>query len=385
MEIYSRKGGKDSASSSNVLDEAMRLDGACPHVRNPSPPELVFGMPLDALRALHDSRAEACQVTSKNGNKRKIRTTQNTLATAVMSFPVELTKADPTALGDWEQRSVAWLRAEYGDRLKTVVRHTDEKHPHLHAYLLDDGPEMRAASLHPGYEAKAAATAAGKDNKSSDRAFRDAMREWQDRYFQQVGLPCGLARIGPGRRRLTREQWRMETTAHKAVRTAVRARSHLKGKADAFVEKTKADAEAAAKAIAAAAKADADRIIASAEADARETRGAAHRALSEAREALDRVKAVGGRAAALWSAAKGYWAGERGRIEQSIQQAADAARGPLEADLSKTRAALQEERQKTKALKDSLRDVAADLQVTRHELRRLQGADEPPRPGRRPK
>ena len=41
-------------------------------------------------------------------------------------------------------------------------------------------------------------------NKMGDRAYRAAMRGWQDRYWESVGLPCGQTRLGPGRRRLTR-------------------------------------------------------------------------------------------------------------------------------------------------------------------------------------
>lgn len=378
-EVHSRKGGK-SGSTSYVLDEAQRLPGACPHVAKPSPPELIWGISIEALRALHDQKCDTCLVTSKNGSVRKIRSTQNTLASVVTSFPEEYSKADPQALREWESRTVAWLKAEYGDSLKTVVRHVDEKHPHLHAYLLDEGPEMRASSLHPGYEAKAAAIAAGEDNKGGDRAYRDAMRKWQDRYWQAVGLPCGLARIGPGGRRLTREQWHKERDAQRAVRTAIRAKSHLKKQADGFVEKTKAEANAVKE----AALAEADRIRARASADALRTRGIAHRTLQEAQEVLRRAQAAGSRVAALWTAARGYLSGEKEKVAEAIEHAAEAATAPLKAELSSTKEKLKEERQKSKNLRECLTAATSELGEQRRMLQKLTKDHGPSARGPRP-
>lgn len=376
-EIHSRKGGK-AGSVSYVLDEAQRVDGACPHVDSPAPPELVHGMPLDELRKLHDDRADACRVTLENGKTRRLRSTQNTLCTVVTSFPEALATADPSAVKDWERRTIAWLKAEYGVALKTVVRHVDEKHPHLHAYLLDDGPEMRASSLHPGYAAKAAAMAAGGDNKAGDRAYRDAMREWQDRYWQAVGLPCGLARLGPGRRRLTRQQWQEEQTAANAVALARRAEAYFKTRGREHVERAKAEAVAVAeRAKAEAAEAEAMRAAA-----AKELRQA-RTVRQQAEAALIATRNVGTRLAAAWSAAQGWWTGERAKTAKAIQEATEAARAPLEAQLSETREKLQHERQARKSLQESNRALAGELSAACRELNALQ--PENPRPHRGPR
>lgn len=148
----------------------------------------------------------------------------------VLSHPylweeVRANSAQAAEIEVWEQRSITWLRAKYGDQLLSVVRHTDEAHPHLHAFLLPDDPEMRAKSLHPGHtakaEARAKAEAEGLDakasNKLGDRAYCEALRAWQDDYFEAVGAPCGLTRLGPGRRRLTRGQWQAEKAASRAA------------------------------------------------------------------------------------------------------------------------------------------------------------------------
>lgn len=307
LEIHSRKGGK-SGSTSSILDEAERVPGASPHVPNPAPPEVVYGMTIEELRHLHDRRAEACHVTQSNGRTRKIRSTQNTLATVVMSFPDELATADPAAVKDWERLNVAWLKAEYGERLKTVVRHVDEGHPHLHAYLLDDGPEMRASSLHPGFEAKAAALAAGATNKAGDRAYRDAMRLWQDRYWEAVGLPCGLARIGPARRRLTRRGWRDEQDAVKAVATARKAAQDLKGRGAAYIDRTRREAAE----ITATARAQA--------AQALKDHQAAATALQAAERSLRTSRTLGGRLGALWAAARAAISGRDQALERKVRE-----------------------------------------------------------------
>lgn len=366
-EIHSRAGGK-TGGTDYVFDEAQRVAGASPHVKKPAPPELVHGMPLDELRALHDERAAACQVTMKNGKTRRIRSTQNTLVTVVTSFPEELAKADPSAVKDWEKRCVAWLQAEYGDRLKTVVRHIDERHPHLHAYILDDGPEMRAAALHPGFAAQDEAKASGEDGAAARRAYKAAMRQWQDRYWEQVGLPCGMARIGPGRRRLSREAWHAETTAARSVAIARKTASRIKGRGDEFIAETKAKAER----ITARAMSQADAITAAAENDRKEARTARR----SAEAALSTAQALGTRLGAFWGAARGWWVGQAKRIAEEREAAVQAARSPLEAQLSDTRGALGKAIQDGKNLKATNRDLVADLQDARRELQQLRPPDD---------
>jgi len=322
-------------------------------------------MSAEELRMLHDSRAEACQVTLQNGRVRKIRTDQNTLATVVLSFPAELASADPEAVKDWERRSVAWLRKEFGDSLCSVVRHVDEKHPHLHGFLLDVGPEMRAMSLHPGHVAKTSAIAAGDDNKGGDRAYRQAMREWQDRYWRDVGLACGLARLGPGRRRLSRQEWRQEQSAHRAVRTAVKVRQKLQGQAAAFVAKTRTEAEATAAEIvsraektAAIAKAQADASAADARQtwhEARKEREKALRARQEAQRVLRKVETIGATVGAAWTAVRGWISGRDRKIEERIRSEEAAARRPIEERL----AALQDVYGNRKKLDAEIKDLVA--------------------------
>jgi hypothetical protein len=52
------------------------------------------------------------------------------------------------------------------------------------------------------------------------------MRACQHAFHQAVGIPAGLSRLGPGRRRLTRAQWHAEKSAASAAAQAIEA-AHL--------------------------------------------------------------------------------------------------------------------------------------------------------------
>lgn len=222
LEAYSRKAlikknDKESKahkwSTREVFAEASREAGSCSHVANPSPPVLVFGQSLEATEQEHDARCSVAVDTMKNGKTRKIRETQNTLLTVVLSHPDADYSAD---VQEWERLSVDWLRQQYGDQLKTVIRHDDESHQHLHVYIIPD--DLRAISLHPGEQSKQQAKEEGKDKKQQNNAYKSGFRDWQNSYWQNVGMPCGLARIGPGKRRLSREAWKAEQQQSEALR-----------------------------------------------------------------------------------------------------------------------------------------------------------------------
>ena len=221
LNVYSRKADKTGVNTDFVFGEVMRVAGCCDHVEHPQPPVLVYGMDVPALKTLHDGMAGVATSTNAKGQRRGIRKDQKTLATIILSHPGDQPGIAP--VGEWQERSIRWLKDKYGDDLKTVVRHDDEAHPHLHAYLLPQDAEMRAASFHPGMKAKAAVTRRGasiEENRAGDKAYRQAMREWQDDYHQAVGVPCGLLRIGPSRRRLSRADYMNEKQQAQRVREA---------------------------------------------------------------------------------------------------------------------------------------------------------------------
>lgn len=272
----SGKVGKQRLTTREVFAEAKREPEASHHVENPRTPTAVYGMDLAELEALHDDLANAAMSTMANGKSRKIRSTQNTLLAGVISFPEG---------ADYElaqRESVKWLQSEYGERLKTVVRHDDESHVHLHFYALSHDPEMKAALLHPGAQAKEQTMKEGGDNKEGDRAYRAAMRQLQDRYYDDVGIRCGFTRIGPGKRRLTREGYQAEKQHAQVVK-----KLFDKGE-DLLVSTSEAEmAKAAAEAKAQAALKAADEAIARREA----TEAWVKKTKSDGRAYIERTKA----------------------------------------------------------------------------------------------
>jgi hypothetical protein len=91
FDIYARqcpaKSRKEGRTAAEVLDENERKPGNMPHVKRPHAPKLLYGVSIDEVRKMHDE-VENATTTLKNGKTRKIRKTQNTLATCIMSYPV---------------------------------------------------------------------------------------------------------------------------------------------------------------------------------------------------------------------------------------------------------------------------------------------------------
>lgn len=353
LEVFSRK-GRNGRGVDFVLAEAERRPDASLHVAAPLPPEIVFGMGLEEVRRLHDERAAVATTATTAGKSRRIRKDQNTLVTVVASHPatMEQARADPalaSAVGDWEMRTVEWLRGQYGPALASVVRHTDESHPHLHAFILPGEPGMRASRLHPGQEAKSGIVAAGpydgEDgkalNRRGDAAYRASMRAWQDSYWREVGLPCGLTRLGPGRRRLTRDEWQAEKVQAQAVRVARERVEALAASGTALVTRARGEAALAvqqARAEAAEIQADAVarqqaalRLHDAAEARLRKSRSILSRARCEGERILGAARSEAGRLRAIGTRIRSLWDGLRrsvveARIREAVAGEVEAAR-----------------------------------------------------------
>lgn len=273
LESWSRKPDSKGRSTDFIFDEASRKPIASVHVADPKPPTVIYGLGIDEVRQMHDTAAAAAMTPGARGKLRKLDSKQKTLHTVVASHPytVEEVRADKkkaAEVRDWERRTVAWLKQQYGPALKSVIRHTDEKQWHVHAYVLPtNDPQMRAGVYHPGAIAKKAVKAAGRRdgedgkalNKRADVAYKAAMRDWQDSYHETVAVPCGLTRLGPARRRLTREEWKAEQAQARALQNAVDRAKAVKRQGQAYIDQTRADA-AAIKADAARVKASTDRL-----------------------------------------------------------------------------------------------------------------------------
>ncbi|MXN44649.1 hypothetical protein GR138_05575 [Shinella kummerowiae] len=256
LDSFSRKPDAQGRGTDFIFAEASRKPNASVHVSNPSPPVLVHGVGVETVQELHDSAVASATVEVKGGKSRKIRQDQKTVHTVVASHPYTMDeiRADPTKrreAEEWERRTVAWLRDQYGDDLKSVIRHEDESHWHIHAYILPlSDPALKAARYHPGMTAKRAVMdagpIAGEDQKAlgkrADAQYKTAMRQWQDSYHEAVAIPSGLTRLGPQRRRLSRDEWQREQVQAKALQKTVQRARKVKADGEAYIGRTKADA-----------------------------------------------------------------------------------------------------------------------------------------------
>ena len=91
---------------------------------------------------------------------------------------------------------MAWLREQYGERLRSVVEHTDEAHPHLHFYAVLPAGE-RFEVLHPGRQAASEKARQGAKKGAQNAAYKQAMVGWQDGFQRAVAAHFGLTRRGP--------------------------------------------------------------------------------------------------------------------------------------------------------------------------------------------
>lgn len=221
VRTYSIKTG-----GAGIAAEAGRKPDHCRHVDEPQPPVVLVGTTPDQAWAEIERRHAEAQVivqTKAGPRPRRLRSDENVLLAAVASYPTptaELDQQDPGFL-DWQRRTLAQLEREHGPALSAVL-HLDESHPHIH-YLTAPDLEagQRMADIHPGERAKR--DAGGREGKKTakDAAYKAAMRGYQDRYHQAVGIHHGMARLGPRRLRLTRDEWKARQAEAQRIASAL--------------------------------------------------------------------------------------------------------------------------------------------------------------------
>ena len=174
-------------SMSEIAAEAERHPDAIPHIENPKPPILLFGvMPSVVVK-----EAEEWAKTAKDAIGRKLRIDGMCMDAGVVSFPADRIDEWPA----YRDEAIEWLKKKYGDNLKSIVEHTDEPYPHFHFYVVPKKGE-KFESIHEGY---AAMNAVPKDAPRIDRkhAFGVAMKGWQDEVYLAFGMKYGLVRDRP--------------------------------------------------------------------------------------------------------------------------------------------------------------------------------------------
>lgn len=228
VESYARSVRK-GATASDIAKEAERHPDHVAHIIKagftPQTPTYVYGCtPSEAVERAH-SWAE--QAKDKSG--RRLRSDAPVILSGVISYP-----RDGEEWFSFKRAAVRWLKKHYGDNLVSIVEHQDEKHPHLHFYVIPS-PGQTFDDLHPARAASADAKRAGKSKTYQLRAFADVMRDFQDRVYNELCRDFCLARIGPRRQRFKRSEWQAQQAALRTEVNAERAaRAEISEKAKAL-------------------------------------------------------------------------------------------------------------------------------------------------------
>lgn len=232
-------------SALDLLMEALRQDGHIPHVKAPKPPGILYACSNevrdDPLKVA--DLAEAWADSRKAVTGRAHQKNSPIMASTVISLPKEM-------IDEWPQfrdASLQWLKKKYGGRLKLVVEHLDEENPHAHAYLIPlhgidkDGLSFSEpfGEVHEGYgeSRKTRRVAIEKTGSSAGaktgKAFVDAMKEYQDKFYKDVARHFNLTRLGPQKAK----QNHTEAVRQRDIRKAEEARLEAeKMKEKAFEE-----------------------------------------------------------------------------------------------------------------------------------------------------
>tara|TARA_R110000737_G_scaffold335362_1_gene354114 strand:- start:9177 stop:10001 length:825 start_codon:yes stop_codon:yes gene_type:complete len=208
VETYCDKPRKNSLrpSAEAVARECQRLENSFPHIKNPLPPELIYGIqPLDALNEVR-SNLKNC----KDPIGRKIRSDAQIIAFGVASIKIESTPEnwESEEVKKWVKDTITFLEHRFGSSFVSATTHKEEQFCHLHFGSIPKVGEnglLDLTSFHPGLAAQRSVTT--KTKKAKYFAYKEAMRTFQDEYFEAVGIKNGLLRHGPRRRRLSRKEW----------------------------------------------------------------------------------------------------------------------------------------------------------------------------------
>lgn len=212
-------------SALDLLCEAMRVDGYIPHVKNPKPPQILYAC-NDEIRKnplkvadLADAWAQSVKAVTGRAHQRN----SPVMAGVVFSLPKEMIDEWPA----FRDASIKWMKEKYGERLKLVIGHEDEENPHAHCYLISnfgvdaDGKPFSEpfGAVHEGYAESRSArrkaieklgnNAVTKNGKGYTKgattrsAFKDAMMDYQDRFYYDVARHFNLTRLGPQMKKLS--------------------------------------------------------------------------------------------------------------------------------------------------------------------------------------
>jgi hypothetical protein len=239
LELYSRIGaiqqsGGRKTSIDGVSKEALRYDGFTDHIiadgYEPVPPTILYSQDNKTLEE-HCDDILTQVATEKDNLGRRIKTDKNILLAGVISYPKprladNWTEDDRQNFELFKETSIEFIKKKWGDNLLCILEHTDEQYPHFHFYVTNKNRVASTPELHPGFaenirlEQKAKAEGKPVVKKEQVAAYKEAMRVFQDEFFNEVGIYCGFDRLGPSRQRMNRTEWKERKRATKLLAKA---------------------------------------------------------------------------------------------------------------------------------------------------------------------
>lgn len=238
--------GERRLSIDEIAAEAARLPGNHPHIVEPHPPILRYGIAPDDVpayvRAKFDEAQKATRARkaamprgTRSKGPRGPRKDAHALLTIVSSYPVPwMNENGGPSLQDpierasydaWVQQTTVQMQMvaeRQGLKLLCVVEHTDERFGHLHGLFVSENGNPDVRALHPGHAAARAVKSllgeeTGDTKARGNTAYKAAMVSFQDDWHEFVSCDYALERLGPARERRTRE-------AHREIERTRRAR-----------------------------------------------------------------------------------------------------------------------------------------------------------------
>lgn len=223
-----------------VLMEGGREIGNAPHVLSPTEPTLLYGMaPRELAGELaHDFR------NARDKRGQRLHPDTQILLGGFASYPIppgemwDIPGAESTYF-EWEDKFLEYLKAKWGNRLRSVVRHGDEERLHVHFYVTPDlaAGETNLDALHPAMGAVAAAVPKNLRTKEAIKqrrnAWTPALRLLLDEFYEQVSVRFGHARIGPDpNERLPQKQMQRRRQREKAAAVAEEEAKRIRAAAE---------------------------------------------------------------------------------------------------------------------------------------------------------
>lgn len=189
----------------SIIAEAKREPGNIPStivdgiVKEPI---LLYGVDLDTLENIALNYHANTKIKDKNGKEKKLRKDANVILAGVIS----LNRDNENIWDDYKNDSIKYLKEKYGDKLKSVIEHTDETHPHFHFYIVQDVGEVFDL-IHDGKKAALEVRSKNKLKGEQNTAYIKAMSRYQEDFFLNVASKYGLTKDGPKRARISREDY----------------------------------------------------------------------------------------------------------------------------------------------------------------------------------